>query len=542
MKSTVKPISYAGAPDPELVAACLQGSREAFACIVERYQRLLCSLAYSATGDLSESEDLAQEAFVTAWQDLGKLREPERLRSWLCGILRNRVGRLRRKNRREPVRHAGDLEEVDRIPSGDADVSQSAMSAEERDILWKTLEQVPETYREPLILYYREHRSVEKVAEALDLTPSAVKQRLTRGRKILQARVLSFVEGALQRSTPGSVFTAGVIAAIATLGTPGKAIAVGAGGTAAAKAGMTIKTTTLAAFFASIAGAISTFITVRAGLDQARTARERRATILTALALFGSFVGLVIVMLLLKAWAVRWPEGHPMVAGVSQVVVIAFAIGWPLLFARLLNGARRLRSAERLRQPEAFSDPRDRKGSKAGEYKSKATLFGIPLFHFRFAAPETGMPPVVGWIAGGDTAVGLLFAWGGWSFGFISVGAFSVGVISLGAIGIGLLSMGSIAVGGLALGAMAIGYLSFGSLSAMGLQGAAGGGFSLSNAFALGPVAVAPEANSEAAHAFFASPHANTFTLAFFVVVVLLTLVPATLWARAVRKRLGRVR
>src|SRR5262245_17672113 len=56
--------------DAELVTACLAGDREAFACVVERYQRLLCSLAYSATGSLSASEDLAQEAFLDAWRQL----------------------------------------------------------------------------------------------------------------------------------------------------------------------------------------------------------------------------------------------------------------------------------------------------------------------------------------------------------------------------------------------------------------------------------------------------------------------------------------
>jgi DNA-directed RNA polymerase specialized sigma24 family protein len=65
------------ATDAELVAACLGGDRGAFERIVERYQRLLCSLAYSATGSLSESEDLAQDAFVDAWRQLGTLREPE---------------------------------------------------------------------------------------------------------------------------------------------------------------------------------------------------------------------------------------------------------------------------------------------------------------------------------------------------------------------------------------------------------------------------------------------------------------------------------
>ena len=96
--------------DAELVAACLAGDRQAFGRIVERYQRLLCSLAYSATGQLAQSEDLAQDAFIDAWRQLRDLREPEKLRSWLCGILRFKVSRLRRADGREPVRQANSLD------------------------------------------------------------------------------------------------------------------------------------------------------------------------------------------------------------------------------------------------------------------------------------------------------------------------------------------------------------------------------------------------------------------------------------------------
>ena len=202
--------------DAELVVTSLTGDREAFGRIVERYQRLLCSLAYSATGSLSESEDLAQEAFVDAWRQLRTLREPEKLRPWLCGILRFKVGRLRRSEKQEPVRRAEALELAEELPSGEEPAADLAMDKEEQAILWNALERVPELYREPLVLYYREHRSVEHVAVALDLTEDAVKQRLARGRKILQERVLSFVEGALSRSTPGRAFTLGVRHAGAT--------------------------------------------------------------------------------------------------------------------------------------------------------------------------------------------------------------------------------------------------------------------------------------------------------------------------------------
>jgi sigma-70-like protein len=100
---TTELMNLAERDDAELVADCLAGDRAAFQFIVERYQSLICSVAYNATGNLSESEDVAQETFLTAWTELRSLREPEKLRSWLCGIVRNRIRRSARDDRHEPV-------------------------------------------------------------------------------------------------------------------------------------------------------------------------------------------------------------------------------------------------------------------------------------------------------------------------------------------------------------------------------------------------------------------------------------------------------
>src|SRR5690606_12797248 len=209
-----------------LVAACLGGDREAFAVIVGRYQRLLCSLAYSATGRLSASEDLAQEAFVEAWRQLPRLKEPAKLRAWLCGILRFKISRLYRANDRQPVHGAAPLDEIEPMESGDEAVNDTAVRSEEQALLWHTLERIPENYRTPLVLFYREHQSIEHVAVALELSEDAVKQRLSRGRKLLQERMLNFVEGALARSGPGKLFTIGVLAALPQLAPPAKAAGV----------------------------------------------------------------------------------------------------------------------------------------------------------------------------------------------------------------------------------------------------------------------------------------------------------------------------
>src|SRR5438270_3198314 len=96
--------------DEELVSQSLAGNRDAFGGIVARYQSLVCSLAYSATGNFSRSEDLAQETFLTAWKELRRLREPSRLRSWLCGIARNVVNNSFRREKHELTHSAESLD------------------------------------------------------------------------------------------------------------------------------------------------------------------------------------------------------------------------------------------------------------------------------------------------------------------------------------------------------------------------------------------------------------------------------------------------
>lgn len=522
--------------DADLVAACLTGDRNAFGRIVERYQRLLCSLAYSATGQLSQSEDLAQDAFVDAWRQLRDLREPEKLRSWLCGILRFKVSRLRRSDGREPVRQAGTLELSEELVSNEEPAANLAIQKEEQAIMWSALERVPESYREPLVLYYREHRSVEHVAAALDLTEDAVKQRLARGRRILQEQVLAFVEGALARSTPGRVFTLSVLAALPEFVTPAKAAGIGA---AAMHGGMLAKTTSIAALLASVSGVVTAVLTLRTSLDQARTPRERRAVAkITAWAFFGAFSFLT-VLYLLRDNSYRWWEYRAIFAGICQLLVLAGIVAWPVLLLRAMRGIRRLRSAERRRHPEFFRDPVDHVGSSAGEYKSKWTLLGVPLVRVRFSSPDAGEPPVFAWFAGGDRAYGLVAAWGGCAIAPISMGAISIGLFAAGNLSIGLFSIGTLGVGLYVIGCATIGVNAFGWLSALGWETAQSGGFAIARIAAEGPIAFAAHANDAIARQVLADPHAEQNQMLFIMIITIFSLIPIICYARAVRQRLG---
>src|ERR1043165_1211947 len=75
--------------DADLVRAACRGDKQAFVEIVARNQAMVCGIALGIVGNIGASEDVAQEAFLTAWRKLHELREPGSLRAWLRQIARH---------------------------------------------------------------------------------------------------------------------------------------------------------------------------------------------------------------------------------------------------------------------------------------------------------------------------------------------------------------------------------------------------------------------------------------------------------------------
>ncbi|MDX2088024.1 MAG: sigma-70 family RNA polymerase sigma factor [Kofleriaceae bacterium] len=193
--------------DAELVEASRRGQREAFGQLVTRYQDLVCAVSYSSTRDWNLSEDVAQDTFIAAWSQLGQLRETSRLRSWLCGIARNLAHKARRRTRRE-------VEIDEALPALDDDPFATTAQAEVDRVVREALARIPDTYREPLVLYYCEQQSVREIAESLGIAEAAAMQRLSRGRRHLAAGVDALVERALRGPRTKRNLAASVLAAL----------------------------------------------------------------------------------------------------------------------------------------------------------------------------------------------------------------------------------------------------------------------------------------------------------------------------------------
>ncbi len=498
---TTKIMPVAMNNDAELVSGSLAGNRDAFSQIVSRYQSLICSLAYSATGSLGQSEDLAQETFITAWKHLGHLREREKLRSWLCGIARNRINNFLRREGREPVREAAQLEEISETHSPEPLPIEHTITNEEQAILWRSLERIPEIYREPLVLFYREHQSIEAVAEKLELSEDNVKQRLSRGRKLLHEQVLAFVEGALERTNPGKTFTLSVLAALPALtfsakaATIGAAAAKGAGGAKAAGAmGL------LGALLSPLMILFGNYIPYRMGLAEARTEEERSQLKSFYRKVVGWSFGLSIA-LVAGLWLVFRNQYTEQVKPLDVFLAwfVCFTVAYLIVMfgsAIITSGKRRAFYAKALVEEHGGVMPK-----AAFEYCSQLKFLGLPLINIRIGDRfDVLRKPVTGWIVCANYAVGGLFAFGGVAVAPFSIGGLVIGLIPFGGIVAGIFPLGGLSLGVWAFGGVAIGWQAIGGFALA--WHAAVGNFALARDFAVGGIVHALQANNDTARQF----------------------------------------
>jgi RNA polymerase sigma factor (sigma-70 family) len=495
VNSTLNPLSAAVEPsDAELVALSRSGDRNSFGRIVGRYQSLVCAITYSSCGNVAQSEDLAQEVFFSAWKQLHGLREPERLKQWLGGIARQAAIQAYRRNRREPTHLAGELPPDASAP--EPPPFESAIRQEEEQLLWRALERLPVTYREALVLYYREHRSIEHVACALDLSEENVRQRLSRGRKALQDEVVAMLDGTLSTSAPGGLFTSVVVAALPHL-TPVGSVAVGG---AAVKGSVTFKTT-LAGLTGLAAWTTGSFFALLGMFTQLRTAQtsgERRRTFSKwAVLWFGCSVYAAGLCSLSFGPPGYWST-HPQAR--TATIVAAAAIYLLSVGIFLWRCAAGWVWAEPGNNDGVAGVVEARRSESHHEFISRARWLGLPLLHIRYRLQGNGpIAPAKGWIAIGNVAYGAVFACGGLTVAPISCGILSLGLVSLGGFASGGFAFGFVALGFYGMGGMAVGFLAYGG-SALGWM-AALGNVAIARDFAQGGAAttLAAHANDVAA-------------------------------------------
>jgi RNA polymerase sigma-70 factor, ECF subfamily len=186
-----------GPPSEEsiLVEAARSGDISAFESLVRRYDRNVFRIAQHITQNREDAEDVVQDAFLKAYQNLGQFQGQSKFYTWLVRIAVNEA--LMRLRRRRPERMVSIDEDVkteeDSMPREIADWSpnpeQQYTQAELKDILGKTIQGLPPSFRTVFVLRDVEGLSTEETAAALELSVPAVKSRLLRARLQLRERL-----------------------------------------------------------------------------------------------------------------------------------------------------------------------------------------------------------------------------------------------------------------------------------------------------------------------------------------------------------------
>ena len=239
----------------ELVQTAVAGERGAFETLVNRHAAMVAGVAYSRCGDFALSEDIAQEAFIEAWKNLGALREPNKFAGWICTIARRRAIDAVRTTRSERLFRSLDNMHDDvhdqQMLTPEATMSQ----AEEREWLWSMLSRLPEKYREPLVLFYRCEESTREVAIALGENEETIRQRLTRGREMLRTEFAESMRKSLGATVPKAAFAGLVMASLpsTTCAATVTATSIGTGKLVTSKS-IGIGSTSGAAFASSVLG------------------------------------------------------------------------------------------------------------------------------------------------------------------------------------------------------------------------------------------------------------------------------------------------
>lgn len=164
-------------------ARAKNGDLNAFNELVIEYQTLVYNLCYRMLGQAQAAEDVTQEAFVSAWRNIGTFRG-EAFRPWLLRIAANLCrDELRRRGRRpsaslDSAMEAGVPEPPDDHPSPD----ENALASELRGHLHAALQQLPEDQRTALVLSDIEGLDYSEIAAVMKTSLGTVKSRIARAR------------------------------------------------------------------------------------------------------------------------------------------------------------------------------------------------------------------------------------------------------------------------------------------------------------------------------------------------------------------------
>ena len=188
----------ASAADLALVRRVQAGDTEAFGELVERNRRAVFRAALAAVGSATEADDVAQEAFVTAFQKLGGFRGESSFKTWLLAItwrkaIDRRKSVTRWMQRMVAPAHSGETGEewdvMDRLAAGGQSQEDGLVTSDLQQRLKPLIASLPKKLRDALMLAGSGDHSYDEIGRLLKIPTGTVKWRVSEARKVLRQKM-----------------------------------------------------------------------------------------------------------------------------------------------------------------------------------------------------------------------------------------------------------------------------------------------------------------------------------------------------------------
>ena len=172
--------------DYELVEECLKGNKDAFSELVSRYKRLVYSVAYKFSRDSDEVNDLAQEAFIKIYKSLSKYDSQYKFSTWSVKVTTNICLDHVRRKRLNSV----SLDEIENFTGSNNSPEEYYLRKERSQTLKSAIDELPEIYKVPIVMYHQKGMSYKEIAESLGKPMSIIKNRIFRARHTLKENLI----------------------------------------------------------------------------------------------------------------------------------------------------------------------------------------------------------------------------------------------------------------------------------------------------------------------------------------------------------------
>jgi len=174
--------------DEEILTRMIAGETALYEILIRRYNPLLYKIGRSYGFLHEDTQDLMQDAYITAYQHIQEFQGKSQWSTWLARIMINKCLHKLKTNKRMKITSLGD--------EGTVSVDKSLLSLELGKVMEKAIEGLPENYRMVFLLREVHGLSVIQTSEILNITPVNVKVRLNRAKSQLQNKLEKWYNGA----------------------------------------------------------------------------------------------------------------------------------------------------------------------------------------------------------------------------------------------------------------------------------------------------------------------------------------------------------